>query len=95
MNSDIFIDSDGMIKSVTTGSVELTPDRLSKKSVILCENTRMNEGATVDEAVTSDPSGRRGMTEKKHRILQGIDTQFNVAAQLAGFIPQCPTLLQR
>jgi hypothetical protein len=33
MNSDIFIDSDGMIKPVTTGSGELTPDRLSKRGL--------------------------------------------------------------
>jgi len=46
--------------SVPTGSGELTPDKLSKKSVRWNKTSGLHDGGTVDEAGTSDPLGRRG-----------------------------------
>jgi hypothetical protein len=60
MNCEMLNNSDNIAKSVPTGSGELTPDKPHKSGVRWSKTSGMDDGGTVDEAGTPNPSGMRG-----------------------------------
>jgi len=83
MNCEMFTNLGGMEDSIPTGSGELTPDKLSKKSVRWNKTSGLHDGGTVDEAENPDPSGRRGYQRKLTReeelviIYKGTEPPFS------------------
>jgi len=57
MNCEKYTLNRGITALIHTGSGELTPDKISKKSVRWNKTPGMNDEGTVNEAGTSDPSG--------------------------------------
>jgi len=70
MNCEMFNNPYNIMKSVPTDSRELTPDKLSKKSVRWSKTSGLYDGGTVDEAGTSNPSGVRGCQQMHTTLLK-------------------------
>jgi len=74
-----------ILKSVPTGSGEFTPDKPIKKGLRWSKTSgRGHDGGTVDEAGTSNPSGRRGCQQSVVKVKNALGAFFEKNGQETG-----------